>query len=281
MAPRSYWWQHAFGEAIAIAVVVSWIAGLAWLARRSRLATVGVVGFALFLAPPLLTRAAVSGLNFPSLRQLYLPVLIGAPPLIVVLIGAQLRARVAIPIIAWAATLAVESQISGGTLDFDRGRRLVTESTARILAGVPGDSTVVAVGSDLCSFAPSLIWSGPSVLAIPSPSRSDAAPALTAVDDHTLIARSDVGFDIRAEPEVPLRDPGVGPGAAWVPYQPTELVLRGAQHIAGATVTIEAGEGARITALRYRFERPVAKLVFIRFRGCSEPEQMVLAPDHR
>jgi hypothetical protein len=276
-APTTYWLQHRVGEPLIAAITVGLLAAVVWLVRGSRLGITGVVGFALFLAPPLLTRATVSGLNFPTLRQLYLPVLMGAPPLMVALARARLRLRVAIPVVAWAAALAVESQIAGGTLDMNRDRRLVTESTERILAGVPGDRTVVAVGTYLCGFAPSLIWAGPSLLGIPSRS-DDPDPQLTTVDERTLIARSDDGFDVRTEADVPTREPGANRGPDWIPSQPAELAERGSQRIAGATVTIEAREGQRITALRYRFDRPLSEMVFVRFRGCAEPVRMALEP---
>jgi hypothetical protein len=97
-----------------------------------------------------------------------------------------------------------------------------------------------------------------------------------AVDDRTLIARSEIGFDVRTEAEVPRREPGANRGPVWLPLQPAELAVRGSQRISGAMVSIEARDGNRITALRYRFHRPLSEMVFIRFRGCSEAEPMVL-----
>jgi len=111
------------------------------------------------------------------------------------------------------------------------------------------------------------------------PSRSDDPdPQLTALDDHSLIALSEVGFDIRTAAEFPRRELGANRGPAWIPLQPGELAVRGSQRIAGATVAVEAREGDRITALRYRFDRPLADVVFIRFRGCSESKPLVLGP---
>jgi hypothetical protein len=273
----TYWFPQRAGEAIAIVTAVGLTAGLVWLVRRSRLGTSALIGFALFLAPPLLTRASVSALNFPTLRQLYLPVLVGVPALIVALVGPKPRLRVFIPLLAWAAALAVESQVIGGCIEIDRDRGRLTESTAQLLASVPGDYTVVGVGSHLCGFAPSLAWPGSSVVGIPSPSLPDAPePRLVAVDDHTLIARSEAGFEIRSETDLPEREPGPGRGPAWIALQPVELIARGSQRIAGATVTIEARDGGRITALRYRFDSSLSKLVFVRFRGCASPEKMAL-----
>jgi hypothetical protein len=98
------------------------------------------------------------------------------------------------------------------------------------------------------------------------------------VDEHTLIARSEAGFDVRAEVETAQREPGVNRGPAWIPLQPVELAVRGRQRIDGATVTLEARDGGRITGLRYAFDRPLAEMVFLRFRGCSVPERMVVEP---
>jgi hypothetical protein len=64
----------------------------------------------------------------------------------------------------------------------------------------------------------------------------------------------------------------------WSAAQPTELAVRGSQRIAGAKVSIESREGDRITVLRYGFDRPLSEVVFIRFRGCTEPEKMALEP---
>jgi hypothetical protein len=267
---RAYWYHAWAGEAVAVATAVGLLAATVGLVRRSRLGILGVVAFALFLAPPLLTRATVSALNFPSLRQLYLPMMLGAPPVLVALIRTRFS-RVTIPL--WCAVLALESVIAAGIVDADRARREVTESTTRILDNVAAGSTVVGVGDSACDFALSLVWPGPSLLGIPGYA-DDPGPQLTAVDDRTLIARTALGFDVRTEAALPYRKLGANRGPAWLPSQPTELATSGSQRISGATITVEAREGEQITALRYRFDRPLAEMAFVRFRDCGKPERM-------
>jgi uncharacterized protein (TIGR03382 family) len=275
--PHAYWFQRLAGEPVAIAITFLLLLGLAILFGRRRVGWLGLAVFALFLAPPLMTRAAVSSLNFPTLRQVYLPILLGAPLMSAAGLSRRLPAWSVTLAALWLVALAVQSGLSGGLRGMTHGD-VVTRATASMLDGVPPNFTVVGIGDDTCGFAPSLIRSGPSVLAMPT-GRSDAEPSLIATDPHTLLARVADGFDIVEEEQPPQRTPGANRGPGWITRTPPPLVSQGRQRISGATVAIVERQSEQITGLRYRFDRPLTELVFVRFHGCAMPTRPSIIDD--
>jgi hypothetical protein len=271
--PSRYWLDGVLGEPAALALVVGLVLAVGWRIRRSRWGWVGLASCALFLAPPLVTRATVSQLNLPLLRQLYLPILMGGPLLLVGLAGRALRLPVAVAGGAWLLVLAVESAVAGGPAGAPGPRGEVTREEERLLAGLPRDKTVIGVGDWACGTAPSLVWPGTSSLAIPGGVEA-AGPELVAVDAHTLVAIAPEGFNIPVVPEAPDRDPGPNRGPMWTPVTPPALVENGWQRISGATVAVETRTERRLMALRYRFDVPLSDVVFLRFRGCGAPSMM-------
>ncbi len=267
--PASYWLQRTAGEPLAIAITLAILLGLAVGFRGQRAGWLGVVAFALFLAPPLLTRAAVSRFNLPTLRQLYLPILLGAPLMAAAWLSVRSR-TIGLSLGVWLFALTIESILCAGQMAPNGDTAEVARTTASLLHGVPPDDTVVGIGEETCRFSPTLIRDGPAVLAIPA-GRDEADPELTAIGSHALLARAAGGFDVTTADRLPVRSPGPGPGPGWLTHTPPPLVHQGWQRITGATVSVVEHEADSITALRYDFDQPLTDLVFIRFRGCAPP----------
>ncbi len=269
--PSRYWWQNRTGERWAEALLVAALfVTMVGFARR-RVGWLGLLLLALFLGPPLLTRATVSRLNFPSLRQLFLPLLLGAPLLLAAL--SHRRRWLWAGIGVWIVLLSVQSTRSFGVLAPGAGG--LEPAVMRLSADVPPSFDIVGISDDTCGFAPSLVRDGPSVLAIPA-GHGEADPVLKPIDDDTLMVESPAGFDILEKPQKLERESGINRGPAWLLLTPPALVAVGWQRIRGATVAISARDEKGITRLRYRFDRPLSEIVFLRYRGCAAPTRVRL-----
>ncbi|APR81909.1 TPR repeat protein [Minicystis rosea] len=272
--PAAHWLHRIAGEPLSIAAALALLAAVVVLVRRQRLGMLGLVVFASFLVLPWITRATVAQLNLPTLRQLHLPMLLGGP-LVVAALLASVRSRAMGAIgCAWLAALSVETIVVGGLSAPIPERRALSSSLRAALADVPADRTIVGIGGDLCGLSPSLFRPGGVLLAIPD--ADEATPALTVIDAHTLVARVPEAFDVPEHEQLPARQQATDRGPAWLVRRPPPIVLHGSQRIPGANVDVVARGPRGIQALRYRFDRPLSQLVFLRMRGCDAPERVTL-----
>ena len=276
LEPFTYWVHHLVGEPIAVAFAAVLIVGICFAIGKDRVGWLGLAAFFLFLAPPLLTRAAVSRFNLPTLRQIYLPLLLGAPLVAVAFARRDLGRLASITAWAWLALLAVEANVSGRFREVVTKRLAEERSVIAALKDVPAGSTIVGVGEDTCGFAGSFVWAGPALLAIPKDLDGNA-PELVAVDPQTFLARAKRGLDMQTQASIARRPPGPTRGPAWVDRVPPLAVTQGWQRIVGATVSVEERSPAVVTSLRYRFDRPLSELAFLRYRGCSQVERLWLS----
>lgn len=276
--PFAYWLHRIAGEPLAIAAALGLLAGVAVLIRRQRRGWLGLIVFAAFLVLPWITRATVAQLNLPTMRQLYLPILLGGPLVMSALLsGARPRLRAAAGY-AWLAGLSVQALLAESLPPPARARRALSSSLGALLADIPADRAVIAVGGDLCGDSPSLHRPGGAFFAIPE-ARDGSTPTLAPIDAHTLEARVSDTFDVLDREEAPARAPEIDRGPAWIVLRPPPLLADGWQRIPGATVSIAAQSPRGVQALRFRFDRPLSQLVFLRLRGCDAPQRLALSSD--
>ncbi len=275
--PTAYWLHRAAGEPVAVAVALILLGGIVARVRRERRGWVGLAVLASFLIAPWLTRATVAQLNLPTLRQIYLPILLGGP-----LVVAALRPRARAPAVIaggclWLVALGAQAVSSGVASYGGAAARALEPSLRGVLARVPADCTVIGIGDDLCGTSPALLRAGSASFAIP-PAIDGAMPELVAIDAHPLVVRVPGAFDVPAREEPPVRTEVDSRGPAWTVRRPPPVVSLGWQRIPGATVSVVKRGPRGIQALRFVFDRPLSELAFLRLRGCDAPERVEPRP---
>jgi hypothetical protein len=275
--PTVYWLHRTAGEPFAIVTAVLLLVGVILWVRRHPVGWLGLTVFGLFLLAPWLMRATVSQLNLPTLRQIYLPVLLGAP-LVAVALWSRVRERTLLRggAILSLVALSGQSLLSGGVQTTRIPQRQLASSLREVTAEIPADQTIVCIGNDVCGESPSLVASNPSIFAIPT-TVDDATPALIPLDAHSLLARApESELDVLTEEQQPVRSPEEERGPTWIVQRPPPLVVFGSQRIPGATVSIAERSERGIRAIRYQFDRPLSQLAFLRLHGCQPPERVAL-----
>lgn len=260
-APQVYWLHRHAGELAAVALVLFLLGGLWACFTNRRLALFGAAVFGGFLLAPWVTRATVSQLNLPTLRQLALPIMLGGPLLMAALVHRRLVA------IGLLTLWAVQAVASGGAGELPRDRRETDKELRRVLQGVPEDQRIATVDEG-CGASFSLVHLGPVLSAIP-PARGDGVPRLRALDDHTVLAESTSGFEIQDRVRPPKRATALDRGPAWLTLRPPPLLSQGWQRIPGATVAIADQQAGLVRALRVRFDRPLSEIAFLRWADCT------------
>ncbi len=277
---KTYLVHRVAGEPWAIVLALLLLVGVLLAVRRSRVGWLGLAVFALLLLAPWLTRATVSKLNFSTFRQLYLPVLLGGPLVLAACWdGEPARARrlargcAAVALVALAVQAFLMGRLQIGVI----AQRRLAAALPRILATIPAGDTIVTVGDSMCRESPSLFVPNASLYAVPV-TADDEAPLLTVVDAHTLVARVARGvLDIPVRVQLPARSADDERGPDWNVVRPPPLVEAGTQRIPGATVSLEQRSDRGVEALRYRFDRPLAELSFLRLHDCDPPERIIVA----
>jgi hypothetical protein len=244
----------------------------------------------LFLGLPWILRATVSQLNIPTLRQIYLPILLGGPLMVSAALARRARKRALDPsarvpallgggAAIWLVGLIAQTIVSGGMSPAAIAQRQLASSIRSVMAGIPADHAVMGIGEDddLCDGSPLLTTPGGSIHAIPA-ARDDSTPALIPLDAHTLLVRASGALDILTEEQRPVRSRDDDRGPFWIVRRPPPLVTLGWQRLRGATVSVAERGPSGIQALRYAFDRPLSQLTFLRLRGCRSPERVDLAP---
>jgi hypothetical protein len=251
------------------AALVAAVAGF-WLYRMgpSRARTIGLSVFTVTLAPPLVTRAAVSNLNFPSFRQLYLP-LAGVAVLLCAWrpagfgrLGRWVTSFVILALVVLYQGLAPARAPSASRLAHrEAGARL-----EGILAGVDAGVPVVQVGQSTCGYSLSYDARGREVWKLVPPTADGGVPRLRAIDDRTVEVRAPAGaalaFAATAPPDPSPRRARVVP----------PLLTAGWQRLGLGTAHAPERSGDAVTAFRLAFDRPLTSYVFVQVSGCVSLE---------
>jgi hypothetical protein len=237
-----------------------------WLYRMgpSRARTTGFWVFAVTLAPSLLTRAAVSNLNFPSFRQLYLP-LAGVAVLLCAWrpagfgrLGRWVTSFVLLALVVLYQGLAPARARSADRLaQREAGARL-----EGILAGVDAGGPVVQVGQSSCGYSLSYDARGREVWKLVPPTADGRVPRLRALDDRTVEVRAPAGAAL-AFATTPPPDPRPRRTRVVPP-----LLTAGWQRLGLGTAHAPEWSGDAVIAFRLAFDRPLTSYVFVQVSGC-------------
>lgn len=250
------------GAALIATVVAVWLVRIA----PSRARTIALLAFAATLAPSLLTRATVSVLNFPTFRQLYLP-LAGVAVLLYAWKPAGFR-RVG----RWLAGLAILGlvvlyQTVAPAMVRSGDRVAQREAGARLealLAGVQADMAVVQIGQSSCGYSLSFDARGREVWKLIPPTSKGGVPLLRSIDDRTVEVRAPNGTTLAVSTMVP---PDPSPRRARVVLP---LFAAGWQRLPVATAHTPRRSDGAVTSFRLTFDRPLAAYVFLHVSGCVE-----------
>lgn len=254
------------GHPLSLAGLLLLFGLVLWRLSRRRAAILGIVFYLGFLAPPLVARAAVSWTNYPTTRQLYLP-LIG----VAIVLGALFKRPLGWRHVVLATAVCLAMVFSHW--------RLATPSTLAAahaemggyvreeLRGADPEAPVVVIGHSGCGYDVRFdagrhrVWN-----LIPLTVRR-GLPELTALDDRTLAVHDANGLS------VPLVVPPPPPGQRFE-YEVPELARTGEQRLEIATVTTPPRERPILTDLRFSFDRPLDSHVFFSLTGCTLPQRV-------
>ncbi len=271
---EDYWLHNVVGEPVAAAAAVVLILAVIWWGRRRRLAWLGLLTFLILLAPPYLIRATVGIYNFPTHRQLYLPML-GVAILVAAWL-AETRRRVALLVVLPVLVIHAMLAATVGRFNFEwSDSRPGSEAARRALAGMPLGAPIVLVGSyGDCAYTTAFDWPGRTEWKLVPPSRSSALPVVERIDDHTLLAVAESGFAMPVEkttPSPPWASPSYGATVRQTAV-PVEAVSSGLQRLDGAVVEVASRRASEIHGLRFRLDRPLEDYIFLFAAGCGAME---------
>jgi hypothetical protein len=253
------------GAALLLVVAFFWLART----KRSRARTIGLLVFAVLLAPPLLTRATVSVLNFPSFRQLYLP-LTG----IAILLCAW-RSTGFSRWGLWVARLVVVAlvclyQVMAPAMVDTQARAAQREAGVRLqgyLEGVDAGVPVVQIGQSSCGYSLLYDANGREVWKLIPPTTDGGLPLLRALDEKTLEVRAPEGKMLAILTSVP---PDPRPRRSRVV---PALLTNGIQRLDFATAYALHPSASAVSGFRLVFDRPLTHYFFIRVSGCADLER--------
>lgn len=273
--PAAYWIHNATGEPVAILLLLGCLVPLAGWARRQPLALLGLLTFALFLAPPWLMRATVSALNQPTLRQIYLPLMGVATILTALFYSMRFRTVVilALPVIVAFTLLDRRPRRGPGSGAADSPRL----ATALALAGSDAAVPVIVTGSFEpvldragCPYDLSLTWPRRAQLNLVPPTVSGAAPRLVRRGDRSFTAHADDdGFAIATRRSSAAARAQYGSGGVRFRPVPPLLLTAGRQQVGEARIEILERHGPVLRTLGYTLERPLEQYAFIAVDGCT------------
>jgi len=250
------------GAAVIAVAVAFW---LVWMGS-SRARTLGLLAFVFTLAPSLLTRAAVSVLNFPTFRQMYFPVA-GVGLLLCAWRPAGFR-RVASSVAGCVVlALFVLYQAVGPTLARTDDRTAHQVAGGRLDAIVDGADPlvpIVQIGDSTCGYSLDFNARGREVWKLIPPATSGRVPLLRFVDDRTVEVRAPDGDSLAIVASVP---PEVRPRRVrTIP----SLLTTGWQRVGIATAHTPQRAGDAVSGFRLTFDRPLGAHVLITVSGCVE-----------
>jgi hypothetical protein len=257
------------GHPLVLLVIIIGLGALAFPFRKRSAFWIGAIFYVSTLGPPLLIRAAVSLANYPSTRQLYVP-LIGLAIMLAAMLKGPFRK---VPAFAMLAFCAISAALHWNHLpNRARGERHLEMSAvvAAELANVEPTAPIVTIGWSRCAYDLRFDSGGRSVYDLIPVSVKGRLPEFEPLDAHTLLVRSDAGLTVIVNEVSPK--PGVRARIA-----PPPLVVEGAQDLEIARVSDpEFTETGAIRTLRFEFDRPLSDHVFFWIHGCADPERVPL-----
>lgn len=265
-APEAAPWlaQPALALAVLAALV---LAALRWGHRAT--VVLGMIVYAVLLAPPLLSRAAVSYTNLPSNRQLYLPLLGVA----IAAAGAwrgPLRAYHAVVSLSLCGLFAAYHW--SGDLHSARYRAHVRmgEVVREALAGRPDSTPVVVIGASRCGYDPRFDAGRHPVYNLVPPTLSGAVPRVEALGRRELRVTSPEGLAVVTSDRSAAR-------GGRIPWAVPSLARTGLQTLDIGTVSASVPRpGDVLHELRYVFDAPLGSQVFLALQGCELPRVLSL-----
>ena len=244
--------------------------GFAGLRLGRRPATLfGLVVYLALLAPPLISRAEVSFTNYPSNRQLYLP-LLG----IAIFAASMWRRPFRWPhLIAPVLLCGLFAAYHGDRPDPMERQQLHARMGALVreeLAKRPPGTPIVGLGNSRCGYDPRLdAASHPVYDLIPTTIKGEV-PQLKVEGENVLRVFSPDGLFV-VSTALTRKQMGRVP-----PLMP-DLARIGSQRIDIATVTTpEPALGKLIHELRYTFDAPLSDYLFMVLRDCDLPKVLKL-----
>jgi|GEM_PF-2851976 len=271
-----YWLYNKIGEAAAWGILLVLLGALGFWARKKPVVLLGILAWAVLLAPPYLTRSTVHALSYPMLRQVYVPLF--ALPIIV---GAGLE-RVTLTSKHWAilgAMVLVECVMSLLTASWFPLLQARKDATTQFVRAVgdsdPSKPIVLMNDRRRCSYNPRFDWPARDVLR-PFPLTKKGKLQLRRVGDDTLDVFAPGGFELPLEVYQPMpRLDDYGPGTGYVTHRPPELVLTGEQTVEGAHLTITSRTPKEINGIRMKFDHPLDSYVFLDVVTCDRDVERV------
>ena len=258
------------GHPLALATMLGLLALLVWRRRSRPGLTVGLLTYAALLAPPLLTRAAVSFTNLPSHRQLYLPLLGVAIALGSLWSGPIRRWQIACVVVVCGA-FALLCWQHAPNVKLAAAHAAMGAAVQRELADSPDDAPLVVIGESRCGYDPRFDAPGRIVRNLIPLTIPGDIPEILRLDSHTLQASSSRGLRVvRFAPTRPR------PGDRK-PHEIAGLARDGRQELGLAVAEAAPPDGrAPYTEIRFRFERPLTSHVFLSIHGCELPTRVEL-----
>ena len=261
--PDVYGAIGSWAGAAVIAVVVA-----LWLIRMgsSRVRTTGLLAFVCTLAPSLLTRAAVSVMNFPTFRQLYLP-LAGVGLLLCAWRPAGFR-RMG----SWVAggvvlALVVLYKTMGPALARTDDRGAHERAGARLdalLGGAEPQVAVAQIRASACGYSPDFDARGREVWKLIPATSGGGVPLLRFVDNRTIEVRAPDGDGLAFLTSVPVE--ARPRRVRTVP----PLLTAGWQRLGIATAHTPERRGDAVTGFQLTFDHPLGAYVFVTVSGCVD-----------
>jgi hypothetical protein len=212
-------------------------------------------------------------MNFPTFRQLYLP-LAGVSLLLVAWRPAGFR-RLA----SWVAgglvlALILLYQTMGPALAraSDRAAHEVAGSAlSSMLAGADARAPIVQAGQSRCGYSLDYDADGREVWKLMPPTLGGGVPLLRVLDERTVEVRAPVGDGLALATSVPVE---ARPRRARVV---PALLTAGWQRLGIATAHAPERKGELVIGFRLTFDRPLAAHMFVTVAGCVELRRW--APD--
>jgi hypothetical protein len=277
--PGAYWLYNAVGELAALVVVGCVVAPVAVWAARDRAARWLILAAAALLAPPYLVRTFVGVMNFPTLRQLYLPMLALSALVGLALARSPRRWARFVPV-GFAVAVTPFAWV-GGPSRFDPRAAHAGEQVRAALADTADGVPVVVIGAFRggpagCSYGLAFDWPERRQWMLVPPARGGSVE-LAREDDHTFVATAADGFDVPVvrRPHRRVRcEPGAySPFGTRADALPPPLADQGWQDVGGARVEVVDRTDAAIRGLRFRLDAPLDGYAFLHASGCAEIER--------
>lgn len=256
----------AIGSWPGAAVVAAVVGALLFRMGSSRTRALGLLTFTCTLAPSLLTRAALSVMNFPTLRQLYLP-LAGAALLLVAGRRAGFGRAASWIAAGVVAALVLMYQALGPVLSRSSDRAAHQKAAGALTALLQGDDArtpIVQVGQSDCGYSLDFDARGREVWKLVPPTANGGAPLLRALDETTVEVRASEAESLAFATSVPVENRPRRMRA--VPA----LLKVGRQRLGIVTAHMPERRGEAVTGFRLTFDRPLAAYTFITVAGCVD-----------